>query len=127
MLFRGSPQAVLLSEACQAGHRSGNCQLGSRVRHPGHEQAGVGWQVAVDLLATAAIREVLHPVASERLRRAAGRDPRVAGEIPMYHHILIPTDGSPLSASAVEKGVALAKTLGAKVTVLTVVEPFPVL
>jgi nucleotide-binding universal stress UspA family protein len=45
----------------------------------------------------------------------------------MYHHILIPTDGSPLSASAVEKGIALAKTLGAKVTVLTVVEPFPVL
>ena len=32
----------------------------------------------------------------------------------MYHHILIPTDGSPLSASAVEKGVALAKALGAK-------------
>ena len=45
----------------------------------------------------------------------------------MYHHILIPTDGSPLSASAVEKGVALAKALGAKVTALTVVEPFPVL
>jgi nucleotide-binding universal stress UspA family protein len=45
----------------------------------------------------------------------------------MYRHILIPTDGSPLSASAVEKGIALAKTLGAKVTALTVVEPFPVL
>ena len=45
----------------------------------------------------------------------------------MYHHILIPTDGSPLAGSAVEKGIALAKSLGAKVTVLTVVEPFPVL
>ena len=45
----------------------------------------------------------------------------------MYRHILIPTDGSPLSASAVEKGIALAKTLGAKVTALTVVEPFPVM
>ena len=45
----------------------------------------------------------------------------------MYHHILIPTDGSPLSGSAVEKGIALAKALGAKVTVLTVVEPFPVM
>ena len=44
----------------------------------------------------------------------------------MYHHILIPTDCSPLSGSAVEKGIALAKALGAKVTVLTVVEPFPV-
>jgi len=43
----------------------------------------------------------------------------------MYLHILIPTDGSSLSASAVEKGVALAKTLGAKVTALTVTEPFP--
>jgi nucleotide-binding universal stress UspA family protein len=43
----------------------------------------------------------------------------------MYHHILIPTDCSPLSGSAVEKGIALAKALGAKVTVLTVVEPFP--
>ena len=43
----------------------------------------------------------------------------------MYSHILIPVDGSTLSATAVEKGVALAKTLGAKVTVLTVMEPFP--
>ena len=43
----------------------------------------------------------------------------------MYLNILIPTDGSPLSASAVEKGVTLAKTLGAKVTALTVMEPFP--
>ncbi|MFL4990441.1 MAG: universal stress protein [Microvirga sp.] len=45
----------------------------------------------------------------------------------MYHHILIPTDGSPLSASAVEKSAGLAKALGARVTALTVVEPFPVL
>jgi len=43
----------------------------------------------------------------------------------MYRHILVPTDGSPLSDAAVEKGVLLAKSLGAKVTVLTVVEPFP--
>ena len=34
----------------------------------------------------------------------------LAGEIPMYHHILIPTDGSPLAGSAVEKGIALAKS-----------------
>ena len=45
----------------------------------------------------------------------------------MYQHILIPTDGSPLSTAAVEKGISLAKSLGAKVTALTVVEPFPVL
>jgi nucleotide-binding universal stress UspA family protein len=42
----------------------------------------------------------------------------------MYHHILIPTDGSPLSTVAMEKSVALARDLAAKVTVVTVVEPF---
>ena len=45
----------------------------------------------------------------------------------MYQHILVPTDGSPLSASAVEKAVSLAKTVGAKVTVLAAVEQLPVL
>ena len=45
----------------------------------------------------------------------------------MYQHILIPTDGSPLSDAAVENGVLLAKSFGARVTVLTVVEPFPAL
>ena len=45
----------------------------------------------------------------------------------MYQHILIPTNGSPLSTAAVEKGISLDKSLGAKVTVLTVVEPFPML
>lgn len=38
----------------------------------------------------------------------------------MFKHILIPTDGSELSAKAVKAGVALAKTLGAKVTGLHV-------
>ena len=42
----------------------------------------------------------------------------------MYRHILIPTDGSPLSAHALDQGFALAKSTGAKVTILTVVEPF---
>jgi nucleotide-binding universal stress UspA family protein len=44
----------------------------------------------------------------------------------MYKHILIPTDGSPLSEDAVKQGLTLAKTLDAKVTVLTVVPPFHV-
>jgi nucleotide-binding universal stress UspA family protein len=43
----------------------------------------------------------------------------------MYHHILIPTDGSELSADAVKMGMSFAKHIGAKVTVLAVVEPFP--
>ncbi len=42
----------------------------------------------------------------------------------MYKHILIPTDGSPLSESALRQGIALARTLGAKVTALNVSLPF---
>ncbi len=42
----------------------------------------------------------------------------------MHRHILIPTDGSALSQAAVEYGTALAKSVGAKVTVLTVSTPF---
>lgn len=38
----------------------------------------------------------------------------------MYRHILIPTDGSELAHKAVVHGLALAKEVGAKVTVLTV-------
>lgn len=41
----------------------------------------------------------------------------------MYKHILIATDGSELAAKGVEHGLALAKPLNAKVTVLTVTEP----
>lgn len=36
----------------------------------------------------------------------------------MYKHILIPTDGSELSKLALEEGVALAKALDARVTIL---------
>ena len=35
----------------------------------------------------------------------------------MYTNILIPTDGSELAGKAVEHGIALAKRIGAKVTV----------
>jgi nucleotide-binding universal stress UspA family protein len=42
----------------------------------------------------------------------------------MYKHILIPTDGSDLSQMAIEHGIALAKAVGARVTALTVTEPF---
>jgi nucleotide-binding universal stress UspA family protein len=45
----------------------------------------------------------------------------------MFRHILIPTDGSPLSEKALRNGLSLAKSLNARVTVLTVVEPFHVL
>lgn len=42
----------------------------------------------------------------------------------MYKHILIPTDGSPLSEAAVKQGIALAKSVSAKVTGITVSAPF---
>jgi nucleotide-binding universal stress UspA family protein len=42
----------------------------------------------------------------------------------MYTNILIPTDGSELAEKAVKHGIALAKRIGAKVTVLTVLQPF---
>ena len=44
----------------------------------------------------------------------------------MYKHILIPTDGSELSQKAIDHGTKLAKALNAKVTAVTVSEPFHV-
>ncbi|CAG0997508.1 TRAP-T-associated universal stress protein TeaD [Burkholderiales bacterium] len=41
----------------------------------------------------------------------------------MYKHILLPTDGSPLSARAVAAGVGLARAVGASVTGLFVAPP----
>ena len=41
----------------------------------------------------------------------------------MYSHILIPTDGSELAERGVDHGLALAKALRAKVTIVTVTEP----
>ncbi|MEQ1941770.1 universal stress protein [Mesorhizobium sp. VNQ89] len=43
----------------------------------------------------------------------------------MYKHILISTDGSELAQKGVDHGLSLAKSLGAKVTIVTVTEPFP--
>ncbi len=42
----------------------------------------------------------------------------------MYKHILIASDGSELAARAVDQGLTLAKLLGAKVTAVTVTEPW---
>ena len=41
----------------------------------------------------------------------------------MFKNILIPTDGSPLSQKAVVQGVALAKSVGAKVTAFFAAPP----
>ncbi|MDK1492719.1 universal stress protein [Sinorhizobium sp. 7-81] len=42
----------------------------------------------------------------------------------MFRNILIPTDGSPLATLALDAGIAFAKEAGARITVLTVMEPF---
>src|SRR5665811_1527881 len=42
----------------------------------------------------------------------------------MHRHVLIPTDGSELSQKAIDYGMALAKSVNAKVTVMTVSTPF---
>ena len=42
----------------------------------------------------------------------------------MFKHILIPTDGSALSTTGVQNAMQLARDVKAKVTVITVMEPF---
>ncbi len=42
----------------------------------------------------------------------------------MFRHILIPTDGSELAEHAVANGLSLAKSVGAKVSVIVVEAPF---
>jgi nucleotide-binding universal stress UspA family protein len=44
----------------------------------------------------------------------------------MYKHILISTDGSDVAQKGVDHGLSLAKALGAKVTIVTVTERFPI-
>lgn len=44
----------------------------------------------------------------------------------MYKDILISTDGSEVAQKGVDQGLSLAKSLGAKVTIVTVTERFPV-
>lgn len=43
----------------------------------------------------------------------------------MYKHILIATDGSDVGQKGLDHGLSLAKALGARVTIVTVSEPFP--
>ena len=43
----------------------------------------------------------------------------------MYRNILIPTDGTEVTAKAVASAVSLAQALGASLSTITVKEPFP--
>ena len=45
----------------------------------------------------------------------------------MFKNILVPTDGSDLAAKAVEQAILFAKEIGAKITVVTITEPFHLL
>ncbi|MBV1692109.1 universal stress protein [Novosphingobium sp. G106] len=44
----------------------------------------------------------------------------------MYKHLLIATDDSDVGEKGVEHGLSLAKALGARATIITVTEPFPI-
>src|SRR3974390_2247713 len=48
------------------------------------------------------------------------------GSLRMYANILLSTDGSDVARKGVEHGIALAKALNAKATVITVTEPLEV-
>ena len=43
----------------------------------------------------------------------------------MFQRILVPTDGSDITAKAVNTAVSLAKSLGARLYTISVKEPFP--
>jgi nucleotide-binding universal stress UspA family protein len=43
----------------------------------------------------------------------------------MFKRILVPTDGSDITAKAIETSIALAKSLGAQLYTISVKEPFP--
>ncbi|MEK8030309.1 universal stress protein [Ideonella sp. DXS29W] len=43
----------------------------------------------------------------------------------MYRNILVPTDGSDITSKAVQTAISLAKTFGAKLSTISVKEPFP--
>jgi nucleotide-binding universal stress UspA family protein len=43
----------------------------------------------------------------------------------MYRRILVPTDGTDITAKAVDTAIALAKALGSQIATLSVKEPFP--
>ena len=61
-----------------------------------------------------------------------GREPRAtlaaiqfAGTADMYRNILVSTDGSKLSAKAIRTAAQLAEALGAKITGVYVISPYP--
>jgi nucleotide-binding universal stress UspA family protein len=68
------------------------------------------------------------PVQGDESAGCFGNDPEFSGglgkwlqkEASMFKHILLPTDGSELSAAAIQEGIRFAKSIGAQVTGLCV-------
>lgn len=52
-----------------------------------------------------------------------GPSPAIFKSIAMYQHILLPIDGSELSQVGLTQGLALARALKARVTIMTALEP----
>jgi len=50
---------------------------------------------------------------------------RIRGRAIVFKNILVPTDGSELAVKAVEQSVLFAREAGAKITAVTVTEPYP--
>ena len=48
-------------------------------------------------------------------------------EVTMFKHLLLPTDGSPLSDFAIQKAIQFARSVGAKVTGVTVMPEYHML
>ena len=60
-----------------------------------------------------------------RIQKAVVSAPPPESSAPMYRHILVPTDGSPLSDNAAAAAVKLARLVGARITALHVVPDVP--
>ena len=45
----------------------------------------------------------------------------------MFDQILVPVDGSPTSLRAIDKAIALAKAFQSKVSVISIVDPYPLM
>jgi nucleotide-binding universal stress UspA family protein len=50
---------------------------------------------------------------------------RAAKETTMFKRILVPTDGSDITAKAIDTSIELARSLGAELHTISVKEPFP--
>src|SRR6266576_156871 len=84
--------------------------------------AGAVWHALRPDVRPATVRSLQSPIVARASGRVDGA--RLGEEAAMYKHILIPTDGSALSEEAIRQGVAVAKSINATVTAVTVSPSF---